>query len=228
MMDNWESHNTWITHFDILGFKSQLDNNDQSLALNILKSKINDVLGSLESDIKKHKEFIDYQHYADTFIIYSINDKINDYPSLIRVSKNFILNCTNSELPVRGAISYGEVVFGHEKKIIIGKAFLEAHVYGEDQNWIGLILTPSASKQLEINGLPPCKHGFINRDIPLREKTNSKNLVFAYKFINGQTSYDCPQLVHLHEMIHFAPDDKKQKYINTIEFIKKHYTKTDS
>ena len=121
MRNNWESHDTWISHFDILGFKSFLESEDKSLKLELLKSKIDEVISKLEKEIEKHDEFIDYLFYADTFIIYSKNDKINDYPSLIRVSKNFINTCINKRIPIRGAISFGDVQFGHEKKIIIGK-----------------------------------------------------------------------------------------------------------
>jgi hypothetical protein len=222
MLEKWETHETWIAHFDILGFKSMVDNEGKSLQLASLKSKIDDVICKLEKEIANHEEFIDYQFYADTFIIYSKNDKVNDYPSLVRASKNFIINCIYKSLPVRGAISYGEVLFGHQKKIIIGKAFLEAYVYGEDQNWIGLILTPSASNQLKSHDLYPSRHGFINKDIPLRELDIES--VFAYRYIDGSTNFECPLLPCLNEMQHFAPECEKQKYNNTIDFINKHYT----
>lgn len=224
MRNNWESHDAWISHFDILGFKSLIEKEDQSLELELLKSKITEVISKLDAEIEKHDACIDYQFYADTFIIISKNDRINDYPSLIRVSKNFINACIYNRIPIRGAISFGDVQLGHQKKIIIGKAFLEAHVYGEDQNWIGLILTPSATNQLNLHGLYPVRHGFINKDIPLRKCVDTKESVFAYRFINGSTSFECPLLPQLNEMLYFAPENEKIKYTNTIEFIKRHYT----
>lgn len=224
MKDNWESHYTWIAHFDILGFKSLIDQEYQSLTIESLKSNIDEVISKLEKEIESHGEHIDFHFFADTFIIFSKNDKINDYPALISVSKSFINSCTYIRLPVRGAISFGSVQFGHQKKIIIGKAFLEAHEYSEDQNWIGLILTPSATKELNLHNLNPNRHGFVNKDIPLRKYSDNKEKVYAYRFINGSTNFECTLLPALNEMLHFAPENQKEKYSNTINFIKKYYT----
>ncbi len=224
MRNNWESHDTWISYFDILGFKSSLESADQPPTLERLKKKIDSVISELEKEIEKHDESIDYLFYADTFILFSKNNKIGDYPSLIRASKTFINKCIRERIPIRGAISFGHVQFGYKKKIIIGKAFLDAHVYSEDQDWIGLILTPSATNELNSHELHPVRHGFINKDIPLRKYLDAKELVFAYKFINGSTNFKCPLLTPLKEMRSLAPESVKVKYSNTIEFIKKHYT----
>ena len=78
--------------------------------------------------------------YTDTFIIYSKATQTTGYPELVRASKNFINTCIYKRLPIRGAISHGELILGHDNKILMGKAFLESYEYGEDQNWIGLIL----------------------------------------------------------------------------------------
>ena len=48
----------------------------------------------------------------------------------------------------------------HSRKIIIGSAFLESHKFCEDQDGLGLIITPSAAKELISNGLEPLLPGF--------------------------------------------------------------------
>jgi len=224
MDHQWETFQAWVAHFDILGFKSMIEHEDQSLALKILKSKLDEVIVKLKSEIESKDECVDFQFYADTFIFYSKSEKINDYPLLVRACKNFINECIYRRLPVRGAISYGELIFGHNRKIIIGSAFLESYVYGEDQNWIGLILTPSASSQLIDHNLLPIRHGFINRDIPMRKFSIFEDKIYAYRFINGSTNYKCPLLPYLNEMLQQASQREKVKFINTIKFIEKHYT----
>jgi hypothetical protein len=223
MEQEWETTQSWIAYFDILGFKSMIEYENESIALQVLKSKIDEVINKLEEDIDSKDERVDFQFYADTFIIYSKSEKINDYPLLVRVSKNFINNCIYEKLPVRGAISYGELIFGHRRKIILGKAFLESYVYGEDQNWIGLILTPSASCQLLQHDLIPTRHGFINKDIPMRRFSIFEDKIYAYRFINGSTNFNCSLLPHLNEMLQKAPQREKVKFLNTIKFIEKHY-----
>jgi len=221
----WETNQGWIAHFDILGFKSMIEYEDQSLAIERLKGQLDYVIVKLKSDIEPKVKQIDFQFYADTFIIYSKSKKIHDYALLIRACKNFINNCIKKRLPVRGAISYGEIIFGHNRKIIIGSAFLESYVYGEDQNWIGLILTPSASSRVIEENSSPARHGFINRDIPMRKFSIFEDKIYAYRFINnGSTNYECPLLPILNEMLQKAPQREKVKYVNTIKFIEKHYT----
>jgi hypothetical protein len=215
----WETNQAWIAHFDILGFKSMIEHEDQSLALELLKSKLDDVIVKLKREIESKAEHIDFQFYADTFIIYSKSENIHDYSLLIRACKNFTNNCIYKRLPVRGAISYGEMIFGHNRKIIIGSAFLESYVYGEDQNWIGLILTPSASSRVIEDNSSPARHGFINRDIPMRKFSIFEDKIYAYTFIkgmNGSTNLKCPLLPILNEMLQKAPQREKVKFVNTI------------
>ena len=168
-------------------------------------------------------ESIGYFVFSDTFIFFSKSDQVNDYPGLMSASKSLIRKAISMGLPIRGAISYGDCVFGHENKVLMGKAFLESHEYGEDQNWLGLILTPSATKELQLHELHPQRHGFVNKDIPLREFSSESEFVYAYTFINGSTNFECPLLPKLEELKRFAPEIAKEKYINTINFIKKHY-----
>ena len=106
----------------------------------------------------------------------------------------------------------------------IPEAFLESHVYGEDQNWLGSILTPSATEELKKNNLEPSHHGFINRDIPMRKYSEFDERVYAYYFGNGSTNFQSPLLSPLKEMMHHSPEPVKIKYENTIKFIEKYYS----
>src|SRR4030042_133499 len=144
----WDISQAWVAHFDILGFKECLNKDGQSILLNILRTSIDESIERLESEINHHRNVFDFIFYADTFIIYSDLVDSTGYPGLVRASKNFINSCIYKRLPIRGAISHGELILGHEKRIVMGKGFLESYEYGEDQNWIGLILTPSASSNL--------------------------------------------------------------------------------
>lgn len=62
-----------------------------------------------------------------------------------------------SEIPVRGAISFGE--FEIRDSIFVGKAIDEAASWHEQADWIGVHLTPSAEYVLE----PPGPSGFWRR-----------------------------------------------------------------
>jgi|WetSurSiteA1Bulk_404760.scaffolds.fasta_scaffold67777_1 hypothetical protein len=224
MNTKWNAFQTWVGHFDILGFKGRINNQDQSLLLEILKSSIDEVINHLEKTIKGFEDVISYTAYADTFIIYSKKSEASGYLEIDTTSKSFLNTCVMKRLPVRGAISFGELILGHNNRTIMGKAFLESYEYGEDQNWIGLILTPTAASQLKSMGADPINNGFINRDIPLRRYSIFDEDVYAYRFINGSTSFQCPLLPILNEMLQKAPNREKVKYMNTIRFIERYYS----
>lgn len=217
----WEKNRSWIAHFDILGFKSMIEFANRPIPLEIVKSKIDEIINYLKSNIESEYPDIDFQHFADTFIIYSRSERVNDYLHLALMCKRFIAQCIKIRLPVRGAISYGEIIFGHNRKIIMGSAFLESYVYGEDQDWIGLILSPSASTVLIDNNIQPIRDGFTNCDIPMRKLSDDK--VYAYNFFNHRSNNKCPFIPFLDEMLQQAPEKEKPKYLNTINFIKNNY-----
>ena len=222
MLEQWETHECWVAHFDILGFKSLLDQGWMEFKTVLSQSKIDEIIECINDMPALHREHIDYLFYADTFIFYSKSDQVKDYPSMLSVAQKFMRKCISIKLPVRGAITFGELIFGHEKKILMGKAFLESFEYSEDQNWLGLLLTPSATRKVSEYSLNPLHHSYINRDIPLRRHSIFNSDVFAYTFCEGIANFPCPLLGDLDEMLKTAPAAEKVKYENTIEFIKKY------
>src|SRR4030067_1369205 len=136
MDTSWNSIKTWVAHFDILGFKHRINYDDQTLLLEILKSSIDEVIEQMEEKNQDFENVISYTSYADTFIIYSKTLETSGGIVLVESSKDFLKTCILKRIPVRGAISYGDLILGHNNRIIMGKAFLESYEYGEDQNWI--------------------------------------------------------------------------------------------
>ncbi|MGP8250628.1 MAG: hypothetical protein ACLQHF_01245, partial [Terracidiphilus sp.] len=107
MLEQWETHECWVAHFDILGFKSLLDQGWMEFKTVLSQSKIDDILNAIESISPYFRANIDYLFYADTFIFYSKSDQAQDYTSMLSVAQKFIRECIYIKLPVRGAISFG-------------------------------------------------------------------------------------------------------------------------
>ena len=219
-MINWNQKDAWVGVFDILGFKNLIRQTDQEFPRTLLTSKLNDLFEAFEDDVMLHGQ-LEYMVFSDTIVIFAPDLEPSSYGW-------FLLQCTilmnesiTIKLPLRGAISVGTAFISKLPPMIIGPSFLEAHEYSEDQNWIGLLLTPSATLTLRQAGLEPLHHDFVSDDIPL--KTMSVEKVLAYRFQNGMSNYESPLLPPLQEMEHFARDKDKEKYSNTIAFIKKHY-----
>jgi hypothetical protein len=219
-MVTWSQKDAWVGVFDILGFKNLIQKADQELPRAILTSQLNDLFEALEEDIMYHGQ-LEYIVFSDTIVIFAPDLQPQSYGWFLLQCTNLMNKSISIRLPLRGAISVGTTFISKLPLMIIGTAFLEAYQYCEDQNWIGLLLTPSATTTLRKIGLEPLHYDFVVEDIPLC-KMPLEN-VLAYRFQNGMSNYASPLLSFLEEMKHFAPSKDKIKYDKTILHIQKHY-----
>lgn len=215
----WQSYNAWIAHFDLLGFKSKLETSP----IHFLQSEVDGIVNDLQAEVKDFPSNVDYVLYADTFILYSKSSESKDYPALLHTATHFMEKCIYKGIALRGSISYGEIAVGNDKRTMIGRAFLDSYQYCEDQDWLGLILSPTASGQLAEMQIDPIRHGFIHEEIPWRKRSITNREVFAYSFCRGRSNFPCPLLQKLEEMEQLAPEGAKLKYERTIRFIEKHW-----
>lgn len=213
---------TWIGLFDILGFKNAISIVDDEYHYLYLHSQLDDLFEAIKSELSSNGN-LELYSFSDTFVIFTENSELLSYPWFLLQCTQLIERSIEIQLPLRGAISVGTVYESKEPLIIMGKPFVEAYEYAEDQNWIGLLLTPTATKKLRADDLEPKHHDFIENpdDIPLRkmDKTN----VLAYRFQNGAANYETHLISHLNSMQQTAPEEAKDKYRRTIEFIRKYY-----
>jgi len=222
-INNWNEKNGYIGVFDILGFKGHINNADNKILRTILTDRLAELFIVLESDITEHGQ-LNYMVFSDTFIVHAPDMNGGSYGWFLKQCKNLIERSIYVRLPLRGAISAGTVFTSDNPPIIIGQPFVEAYEYCEDQNWIGLLLTPSATTAIRDSDLEPLRHDFVSdKGIPLEKKKESVKNVLAYRFSNGSANFKSPLLSPLQEMRHSAPRKDKEKYDKTIEFIKKHY-----
>jgi hypothetical protein len=224
-MINWNQKDAWVGVFDILGFKNMIRQADKEFPRVLLTSKLNDLFDALDHDVMRHGQ-LEYMVFSDTIVIFAPDLEIRSYGWFLLQCKILINKSIAISLPVRGAISEGTTFISRSPHMIIGPSFLEAHEYCEDQNWIGLLMAPSATLAVRQAGLEPLHHDFVLEDVPLR-KMSPEN-VLAYRFQNGMSSYSSPLLGFLEEMKHFAPDKDKGKYSSTMAFIEKHYRYTNT
>jgi len=109
----------------------------------------------------------------------------------------------------------------------MGKAFIDSFTHGEDQDWLGLLLTPAAIDRVRSYGLNPAGHDFVSYpQIPMREC--SPESVMAYRLQNGSANFPSPFITHLQQMKRRAGSKHHEKYDRTIEFIGQYYRYSSS
>jgi len=107
-MVTWNEKNTWVGVFDILGFKRLIVNADQEFPRALLTNKLNELLNTLESDSAKYGQ-LDYLIFSDTIAIFAPDLKPQSYPWFLLQCEILITRSIEVRLPLRGAISVGNI-----------------------------------------------------------------------------------------------------------------------
>lgn len=221
--DNWIISDCWLAVFDILGYRVLISVEKGDLKFYEVLVDYQDTLDHLKKSCEEYKtDCIDYSWFSDTFLMFSPDDSASSYVVMESAAKNFIEKCLYSRIPMRGAIADGPFIRTKDNRTFIGKAFLEAFEYAEDQEWIGLLITPSAIKKAESFGLEPTRHDFVRSDkIPMRKFAGQN--VLAYRFQNGSANFSSPLLPILREMKLLSDEKYRCRYERTEQFIEEHY-----
>jgi hypothetical protein len=224
----WEIRDAWVSSFDILGFKNLANVKGDSFAAQLVRDDYERVLEHLASSADMRAlGTVSYLWLSDTFVLFTTDDSSASYRLIQFAAKHFIEECLYSGVPIRGAISVGSIVTSDDNRSIMGEAFIDAFVTGEDQNWIGLLLSARAISRVRSLGLDPARHDFVSSpSIPMRKLKADD--VMAYRFQNGAANYESPLLHTLASMKQGADSRNVGKYDRTCEFIKCHYSRIET
>ena len=156
----------WFGYFDLLGVKQLYRTGNQV-----------SIFVAFSSAIEKFKERatawpnVGYAWFSDTFILYTEDDSAASFGAIDNISRWFFYFLITADIPVRGAISCDVLYTDKENGLFFGEAFIEAYQYGEHQDWIGLLLCPSAEQRLEEVGLPAERRlNYAYADVPFKDR----------------------------------------------------------
>jgi hypothetical protein len=214
----------WMGYFDLLGMK-QLYRSKNHISIFV----------ALSSAIEKFKERttawqnVGYAWFSDTFIVYAADDSGESFVAIDNISRWFFYFLITADIPVRGAISCDGFYVDRENDLFFGEALIEAYEYGELQDWIGLLLCPSAEENLKRLGSPAERHlNYAYTDVPFHKEQKKRisklrdNLPACilgnWVSVNDQNPI-VGRLNRLKERI--FDENIRSKYDRTIEFILK-------
>lgn len=211
----------WFCFFDLLGFSSLIHSEDIK---DVIRT-YNDVLDTLE---KKHAKNISraavtYSWFSDSFILYTRGKSLEQFVLLEQTARLFFSNLIRKKIPLRGAMSFGKLYSKVDRNTFVGPALIDAYKHGEDQDWVGYILAPSACKELSGTSLDPSSLAFYRplESTAIMRKLSNDN-IFAFAFNNDMNSTPSSYELALEEMRKNAPDKEKYKYERALSFASKH------
>jgi hypothetical protein len=217
----WIKSNCWLASFDILGFRNLMSIHKEDTIAHRVCIDYEITIENLKESCPENIGHLDYCWFSDTFLIFTPDDTSTSYCVIQSAAKRFIENCISSYVPIRGAISVGPFMRTEDNRSFIGKAFLDAYEYSGDQDWLGLLLTPTAIKKVEAYGLSLIYDFILSEDIPMRKFSNKD--VMAYRFQNGAANIPSIFLPKLREMKSISDEKHGHKYERAIQWIEKNY-----
>lgn len=149
--------------------------------LNLTELVTREEFGSFEVKIKSFSDtvLLTFSHVKNNFDFYK-SELDADYALLSIASSyaGFFSSCALSmNILFRGGISYG--YFLEDEYSIMGDALIDVASYFELPNWIGISLTPSAHKIVNLKKLSgvTIKGNLVNYDVPLKIGTEKDGIV---------------------------------------------------
>lgn len=210
--------NRWFAFFDLLGFQRLVEQKSLEYVIPIYDQ----ILLDLKAKARPKKKYgIDYSWFSDTFIIYSTDDSLESFALIEQASRLFYQKLILRHIPVRAAITVGELYTQKKRNIFLGQAVIDGYKYCESQNWLGLILTPHVYRKLKNTGLDLKKRLYYREmsNQNIIRKLNSNN-VFAFTMNSLHINDINKCLEAVVSMKHRVNKKYKIKYENTENFIK--------
>lgn len=243
--------NKFIAYFDFLGFKDFILNNDIQYQNQIMNNIFRDIESSLGNgkliEIQKglisdiSETSINCINFSDTIIFWTNDNTIESLKEITEVAYKFNWQSINYFFPVRGSLSYGEIIHADYRQCndgggkyninsVFGKAIVEAHIKAESQDWAGSVIDQSIIDFLIENDLEPISYlSDYATQYKIPYKTNIKIMEseFAFRLVKGSLNEEAYKNYSNSIERNFADHKKdisdprvKLKLKNTLEYLR--------
>ena len=137
---------TYVAFLDVLGFSELISRGDE------FEKIFDSYVKTIKEIIANVNPAFTYTIFSDSIIIYGVNTEFSNLLEMCRIVSSIQFRLLmESNVPIKGAISCGKLnhyeAGGGTDRVISGTPIVEAYKYEQEQNWIGVMLTPSVLRQ---------------------------------------------------------------------------------
>lgn len=146
----------FVAFFDIMGFKELVARNSHSFIVEKLKGlkHTTTVIESLH-DLEEFPLKMDVNEsrtitFSDSIMIFSKDDSLESLNKIILDASVLIFQAIEFDIPIKGALSYGEVTLDFDNSLFFGQPIIDAYLLHEDLFLYSAILDHTV--EAKING----------------------------------------------------------------------------
>lgn len=230
-MEDTIDNNCWIACCDILGFKNRIYDFErgyggQHLGL-FYKNFYESIVNELHAHHRYHSAELPTTWFSDTFLFFARDASKDAFGRIVPVFGAFCAYAIKRGWPLRGAIGFGRVYADISRNVFLGSGLINAYQYAEQQDWVGLLITPEAEERLGALGidLSTWPVAFAKYSVPVKQNEDgtgtSEQKLFAYRI------HKHPQVIRSVETMLYKAENRQglvpkytQKYENTLRFFR--------
>ena len=138
----------WVSYFNLLGFANDVKTQNTISIFCKYERVLREQHWGLDWSPKLRTAW-----FSDAFLIYTTDESKEAFMALEGKSRSFMEILLRVNIPLRGAMAYGELYVDQPKNVFFGKGLLDAYRYESRQEWIGFVLCPSVFAQMPVVGL---------------------------------------------------------------------------
>lgn len=212
------NNSRWVAYFDLLGMRELIRANREFEVFIAYQTAIR----RLNAQAERQTHELMHAWFSDSFLLFTKDDSGSSLASIESISRWFMYFLIEARIPLRGAIAAGHMYADPSHRVFFGPAMIDAYEYGEGQDWIGLILRPSARSQMETLNLflPRLNYALWQADWK-RPPPNAPAEVGACLFWQSNARSGNVYLDRLRELasLHVGNSTIHDKYARAIAFI---------
>lgn len=138
----------WVSYLDLLGFTELIQTKNWVYVFSYYARALE------YCNTERGFGLVEKTWFSDTFLLYTPDDSGSSFGAIEATTRWFMYFLITGGIPVRGAMSCADFYADKQNNLFFGEALVEAYDYGENQDWIGFVLSPSCVKQMTAIGLP--------------------------------------------------------------------------
>lgn len=145
----------FVGFIDILGFKDLVMRSDHDDIYKLLNniSTFRNFIENIHDKGNIPESFSDAEIYtvsfSDSIVIFSKDNSEANFKLFIQSVNWLIARAIEKGIPLKGAISYGQVSLNKSSQIYFGQAIIDAYLLEEEVNYLGVVAHNSIDKYIE-------------------------------------------------------------------------------